>query len=653
MTLREVGAPSAVKSSGKSHRGSRHVSAVASAVILLVDARTDAGAVENAASSDLAKEPANDDAGDSPWFCSHGIPWERCKSYLPSEQAALGRFLSGLQSTNVPRPGTLVGRGIVMSGGQGHVLQALANLEVIRNIHGSELPVEFWHAFELSEAHCDALAKMGATCHSLLMPGVYPQWETVMPAIMSSSFREALWIDTDITPLVKPDLLFETKAYREEGALFWPDLWAMGCDQWGQTAWPVHIAWHLLDMEFNASDYHCNQEHEAGHLLIDKERHWRPLCLANYLASRDFFTRVLHGYKDVFRLAWLKLQAPNRLTPIRPGLVGALLPNGQFFGPCLIHFWPPDGDFGTFDQGRPVPLYIHQKKIPGNLWQEVVTFREPLGECTKYRLTPFLPEAAGADVWGIGHWHFDFAVKLQQIDQVWNDGYWAGLRVLQEDPRLEKKEVERLHALRNTKRTQEFQQTVYACRCNYADNRWISLLSTIKNDFLLPLPLRGSCSYILTPDISTEVCEVGFATLALLCSQAWLRIGRTEEAKVAAGLLQRILPRIKDCLPHSFWPVSYPSFQEYVSNLSNDLRFRGTIEIPRERITHFPRHLRRSVPFPDPQCWTYVREDWQPDCPPHLTALYCCDPNLNGYEWKKECFDEEFTEKRCCNVHEE
>ena len=29
-----------------------------------------------------------------------------------------------------------------------------------------------------------------------------------------------------------------------------------------------------------------------------QERHWKPICLANYMASRDFFTRVLHGYKD-------------------------------------------------------------------------------------------------------------------------------------------------------------------------------------------------------------------------------------------------------------------------------------------------------------------------------------------------------------------
>merc|ERR1719247_2747969 len=135
------------------------------------------------------------------------------------------------------------------------------------------------------------------------MPGVYPHWQTVLPAIMSSSFKDVMWMDTDITPLHNPELLFDTQAYIDTGALFWPDLWGMGCSEFGQTAW------HLLDIEHNASDPSCSHEHEPGLHLVDKERHWRPLCLANYLASRDFFTRVLYGYKDVFRFAWLKLGA--------------------------------------------------------------------------------------------------------------------------------------------------------------------------------------------------------------------------------------------------------------------------------------------------------------------------------------------------------
>lgn len=53
-----------------------------------------------------------------------------------------------------------------MSGGVKHVLQALANLEILRS-YQSHLPVEFWHSFELEEPHCEALRASGATCRSL------------------------------------------------------------------------------------------------------------------------------------------------------------------------------------------------------------------------------------------------------------------------------------------------------------------------------------------------------------------------------------------------------------------------------------------------------------------------------------------------------
>ena len=74
----------------------------------------------------------------------------------------------------------------------------------------------------------EALQQMGAECRTLQVPGVYGGFQTTMPAILSSSFAEVLWMDTDVTPLLDPELLFETDAFKREGALFWPDLWGQG-----------------------------------------------------------------------------------------------------------------------------------------------------------------------------------------------------------------------------------------------------------------------------------------------------------------------------------------------------------------------------------------------------------------------------------------
>ncbi|CAK9006527.1 3-mannosyltransferase MNN14 [Durusdinium trenchii] len=238
--------------------------------------------------------------------------------------------MNELEHAPMPSSTAFEGTGIVMSGGAPHVLQALANLDVLRHFHKSDLPVEFFHAFELEEAHCKAFAMRGATCRQLQVPGVYPEYETVLPSVMSSSFQHVLWMDTDITPLVAPEVLFQTEAYQRDGAMFWPDHWSHDCWPYGQSAWPTHVVLHLLQLEYNMSEPRFCHEHETGHFLINKEMHWRPICLANYLATRDFFTRVLHGYKDVFRLAFLKLNASNWFSPVRPGIVGAFMKNGPW-----------------------------------------------------------------------------------------------------------------------------------------------------------------------------------------------------------------------------------------------------------------------------------------------------------------------------------
>ena len=40
--------------------------------------------------------------------------------------------------------------------------------------------------------------------------------------------------------------------------------------------------------------------------------------------------------QDVFRLAFLKLNASNWLSPVRPGLVGGFLHNGLYFPAALV-----------------------------------------------------------------------------------------------------------------------------------------------------------------------------------------------------------------------------------------------------------------------------------------------------------------------------
>jgi len=481
-----------------------------------------------------------------------------------------------------------------------------------------------------------------------------------LPAIMSSSFREVLWLDTDVTPLVRPEKLFETAAFQREGALFWPDLWGVGCSLWGQTAWAGHVAWHLLNMTHNMSDVHCTQEHEAGHLLVDKERHWRPLCLANYLASRNFFTKVIWGYKDVFRLAWLKLNAPNWYCPVRPGLVGCVLSQEQFHAVSLLHFWPSGDELGSGVHGRPVPLYLHQKKIPGLLWRDIVTFDAPLGSCINYRLVPFVPAKHGAELWEVEQTDPDLASLLFTVDAVWNEVYKKAKTYFEQDPRQSEKDVKKLHPKRLPKSSLEFVQVTKACKCDYTNNRWL-LLASAPAGMHRAMNL-DECGSVLDPELSADECAVGYVVLALLCSQSLLSRDEVKKARQAVATLAGLLPDISDCLPHSFWPVELSDLLDFAHSATSrsdggslalladgDLTWRGSFDVPHERLARFPHMYRRCIPMRDPQCWRMESPTDRGAFVPNGNCLHCCDRNLRTERWYELCFDAEFTEERCCN----
>lgn len=580
-----------------------------------------------------------------------------------------------------------------MSGGQGHVLQALSNLDTLRKFHRSALPVEFWHAFELSEVHCEALQQMGAECRTLQVPGVYGGFQTTMPAILSSSFAEVLWMDTDVTPLLDPELLFETEAFKREGALFWPDLWGQGCHLWGQTAWPNHVAWHLLGIQHNSSDLNHVQEHEAGHVLVDRERHWKALCLANYLATRSFFARVLHGYKDVFRFAWLKMGASGVMLPMRPGLVGVWTKNGQYLGQSLMHFWPLDEypepllDAGplarfTFEEistiglplpvsaagktGRLVPLYVHQKKVAGLAWQDVVTFKQDLGTCIRYVPGGLIEGDHLRDLesWMIEHYHIPLSEILVAMDIKWNNVYEDNFARLSQDPRLTAEDVHRLHrkSPKKEKISNEFKEWLLSCQCDYSNNRWFKILTrAIKGE------MKGDDVWLCDQyhDVAEqqyEECPVGYAYVALVCSQVAYRDeggGKSFDHAIAA--VTQLEPRLRECLPHSFWPLKTQELRDFLEKADKQPWFRGNIGMSAETIARFPLTIRRCLPLRDASCWAINGPAEGPSAgvsgglelsPMFSSCMYCCDPWLAAGPAMQNCFNEEFTRERCCNTEE-
>merc|ERR1712060_454768 len=120
--------------------------------------------------------------------------------------------------------------------------------------------------------------------------------------------------------------------------------------------------------------------------------------------------------------------------------------------------------------------------------------------------------------------------------------------------------------------------------------------------------------------------------------------------------MSKLLPEVSDCLPNSFWPVKLPELEEFVRSSQLDyssnkrMLWNGSWKIPHEQLAKFPRFFRRCIPFHDPSCWRTDITVHERLSAPQTSCFYCCDPNLRKQEWHDFCFDDKFTEERCCNT---
>jgi len=212
-----------------------------------------------------------------------------------------------------PTPGNLAGRGIVIpAGGCRYFTNAWVCIRQLRTL-GCRLPIQVWHLGpdEMQPEMIALLATQGATCvDAEVVRRTHPcrimhGWELKTYAIAHSEFAEVLLLDADNVPVVNPESLFSTDAYRETGAIFWPDLGRLEKTQ---------EAWDLLGVPRPPGP-----EFESGQILIDKRRCWPPLALALWLNDQsDFFYRFLHGDKETLHLAFERLRQAYTLVATPP-----------------------------------------------------------------------------------------------------------------------------------------------------------------------------------------------------------------------------------------------------------------------------------------------------------------------------------------------
>eukprot|EP00198_Chlamydomonas_reinhardtii_P010664 XP_001700001.1 predicted protein [Chlamydomonas reinhardtii] len=198
---------------------------------------------------------------------------------------------------------------------------------------GCRLPVEVWFpAAEYPTPELEAaLAALGATARRLEL--------------------QVLFLDSDNAVLRDPTYLFDSPAYRDTGALLWPDWWS-------STA--AKEAPRILNVSASRMPHNT---FESGQMVLDKARHWRGLLIAAYMNMHGrLFWELLHCYgdKETFAYGMLAAGEPYWVSPVPAGSVGleqeVCLKEGrgpprcrrQFLGNTMLQH-DPDGE----------PLFLH------------------------------------------------------------------------------------------------------------------------------------------------------------------------------------------------------------------------------------------------------------------------------------------------------
>ncbi|KAL8278623.1 hypothetical protein RQP46_008915 [Phenoliferia psychrophenolica] len=185
-------------------------------------------------------------------------------------------------------------------------------------------------------------------------------------AIIRSRFREVLYLDSDNMPTgglgpavpkpkglnttaveekwSDPAGLWESKAYKRLGVMFWPDYWRTSADNpiWSIIGVPcrsfiVSIAGALTDSSMVGRD---EWEQEAGQIIIDKSQHLDGLLLSEWMMDSSrfkFWFNFSDGDKDMFRYSFLALRK-RWAVPGMSGFCGHTMLQADHVGrPLFVH----------------------------------------------------------------------------------------------------------------------------------------------------------------------------------------------------------------------------------------------------------------------------------------------------------------------------
>ncbi|GAA5960708.1 hypothetical protein JCM3765_007298 [Sporobolomyces pararoseus] len=266
-----------------------------------------------------------------------------------------------------------VKRGLVWTAGNADTFdRVLVSLRLLRNQYNCHLPAEIFHFPNESPSESQIAEFTGLNARVISLSSLDKEaaadrtksFHIKGSAFTSSSFTEILYLDSDSIPTRSPEFSFDSKEFKEYGAVFWGDFWKDTKE---------NGIWRVLGIQ-------CRDEWtmESGQVLIDKSRHLDALILLEYwLKDWRFWFRFSDGDKDLLRYAFLLLRkrwsipshtlaSASWSNPAELGEVN----RDKFAGHTMVQFGLAsefeDGKGGR-ERGR--PLFVHGnllKRVAGN-----------------------------------------------------------------------------------------------------------------------------------------------------------------------------------------------------------------------------------------------------------------------------------------------
>lgn len=202
-------------------------------------------------------------------------------------------------------------KGIVYVSGKNYYWLTILSIKYIRDVLKDKTPIEIFVPIkDKHDHHCNHIMKVFSSVKCTYFSDYlsYDQinglsgYQYKSLALLSTSFNDILYLDSDNIPIHKIDDMFNNPNYLKTGFVSWPDYWKRSTN---------YKFYGMSGLSGFAEPISTTPSVESGQLLINKQHHLKTLLLAyyyNYYGPAYFYPLFSQGFpgegdKETFYLA--------------------------------------------------------------------------------------------------------------------------------------------------------------------------------------------------------------------------------------------------------------------------------------------------------------------------------------------------------------